>query len=120
MENEQSNPHLDSELLQSYLDSLGKGVVEKMFTLYRQQVKIYLNDIEVSQLNDSIPGWEEHCHKMKGAAASVGMCKLHRQLKLVEKTGAPQKQKAVLLEELKLTNEQGIIAFSDWLETVEV
>lgn len=118
MENEQSNLQLDSELLQGYLDSLGKSTVEKMFALYRQQVDIYLKDIETSQMNDSISGWQEHCHKMKGATASVGMLQLHRQLKLLEKTNAPQHQKAGLLEELKLANEQAITAFSHWLKTV--
>ena len=46
METEQSSHYLDIELLQGYLDSLGKPIVEQMFALYCQQVEIYLNDIE--------------------------------------------------------------------------
>ena len=115
METEQSSIYLDIELLQGYLDSLGKPIVEQMFALYCQQVKIYLNDIESVQVNNSLSGWQEHCHKMKGAAASVGMCKLHGQLKLLEKTAATQQQKSVLLTELKLENEQAILAFKEWL-----
>ena len=112
---EQSNPYLDLELLEGYLDSLGKIIVEKMLALYCQQVEIYLNDIESAQLNDSLSGWEEHCHKMKGAAASVGMYQLHRQLKLLEKMDAAKEKKALSLKELRLSNEQGIIAFKSWL-----
>ncbi|MCJ8294912.1 MAG: Hpt domain-containing protein [Colwellia sp.] len=115
METEQSSPFLDLELLHGYLDSLGKPIVEQMFALYCQQVKIYLNDIESAQVNNSLSGWQEHCHKMKGATASVGMYKLHGQLKLLEHTAASQQQKLVLLTEVKLENEQAILAFKEWL-----
>lgn len=118
METKQLNLYLDLELLQGYLDSLGKVIVEQMFALYCQQVEIYLNDIENAQLNDSLSGWQEHCHKMKGAAASVGMCQLHGQLKLLEKTDASKEKKLALLQELRLSNEQAILAFKAWLETI--
>ncbi len=118
VETEQSSPNLDLELLEGYLDSLGKTIVEQMFALYCQQVEIYLNDIESAQLNDSLSGWQEHCHKMKGATASVGMYQLHGQLKLLEKTDVSKEKKSVLLRELRLSNEQAIVAFKKWLETI--
>lgn len=117
MGTEQSSPYLDLELLEGYLDNLGKNIIEKMFTLYCQQVEIYLKNIESAQLNNSLIGWEEHCHKMKGATASVGMCQLHRKLKLFEKTDVAKEKKLILLEELKLSNEQAILAFKSWLES---
>jgi|TARA_R100001377_G_scaffold75591_1_gene52214 HPt (histidine-containing phosphotransfer) domain-containing protein len=118
VETKQSNPDLDLELLQGYLDSLGKTIVEQMFALYCQQVEVYLNDIERAQLNNSLSGWQEHCHKMKGAAASVGMYQLHGQLKLLEKTDASTEKKALLLEDLRLSNGQAILAFQKWLESL--
>ncbi|TWX68880.1 phosphorelay protein [Colwellia demingiae] len=118
VETKRSNPDLDLELLQGYLDSLGKTIVEQMFALYCQQVEIYLNDIENAQLNDSLTGWQDHCHKMKGAAASVGMYQLHGQLKLLEKTEVSKEKKSVLLKELRLSNEHAILAFKNWLVTI--
>jgi len=117
VQSEQISNYLDLELLQGYFDSLGKTIVEKMFALYSQQAEIYLHDIEHAQLNASFSDWQEHCHKMKGAAASVGMHQLHGQLKLLEKLDAPKEKKAVLLAELKLSNEQAIFAFKEWLES---
>jgi len=114
---EYSNPYLDLELLEGYLDSLGKTIVEQMLALYCQQVKVYLNDIESAQLNDSLSGWQEHCHKMKGATASVGMYQLHQQLKLLEKTDTAKETKALSLKALRLSNEQAILAFKNWLES---
>ncbi len=118
MEIEQSSLYLDLELLEGYLDSLGKTIVEQMLALYCQQVEIYLNDIESAQLNDSLSGWQEHCHKMKGATASVGMFQLHGKLKLLEKTDAAKEKKSLLLKELRLSNEQAILAFKSWLESI--
>ena len=116
VETEQSSPYLDLALLEDYLDRLGKNIVEQMFTLYSQQVDIYLRDIENAQLSDSKEDWQEHCHKMKGAAASVGMLQLHGKLKLIEKTDADKEEKGEYLAEVKLLNEQAALAFKSWLD----
>jgi HPt (histidine-containing phosphotransfer) domain-containing protein len=116
VENKQTIFCLDYELLQGYLDSLGKDVVEKMFDLYCQQVDIYLQDISDAQLSDNDVAWQESCHKMKGATASVGMSYLHSQLKVYEFTTANQKEKAVILTALKEGNSQAITEFSNWLK----
>jgi len=108
---------LDNELLDGYLQGLGKDVVKKMFALYCQQVVIYLDDIESSLLNESIPLWQENCHKMKGAAGSVGLISLHSRLKLMEKTTVNKSDKAHQLVELRIHNDQAIIDFNDWLES---
>ena len=112
---DQTLPLLDVILLQSYIDSLGKNIVEQMFALYKQQSTIYLSDIEKSQLADAIDLWQEHCHKMKGASASVGLTRLHALLVPLEKTTAAQSEKAIYLTELRLVNEQAIGAFQQWL-----
>ena len=115
METNQAIPCLDTELLQGYLDSLGKNIVEQMFALYCQQADIYLKDIEHSQQHNSSAGWQEHCHKMKGATASVGMSFLHSKLKVLENTNAQQDKKAIMLAQLKQDNKLAIAAFQHWL-----
>ena len=110
---------LDSDLLNGYVQSLGVEVVKKMFALYSQQAKIYLNDIESALHNDSEQLWQEHCHKMKGAAGSVGLSALHARLKLMEKTAAKRSGKAQQLLELKEHNQQALNAFKCWLLSVE-
>lgn len=117
VEAKQVNSYLDLALLDSYIESLGKHIVEQMFALYCQQVKIYLNDIESALFNDSLVQWQEHCHKMKGATASVGMRQLHEQLQVLEKTDASKEHKAQRLSELRLSNDQAILAFKAWLDS---
>ena len=118
MKIDQTLPLLDVVLLQGYVDSLGKNIVEQMFALYKQQATIYLSDIERSQLADDADLWQEYCHKMKGASASVGLTRLHTLLVPLEKTTAQQAGKAIYLTELKHENEQGIVAFQQWLAKV--
>ena len=115
VENSQRTSRLDTELLQGYVDSLGKSIVEQMFTLYCQQAALYLKDIEAAQISQCEESWQEHCHKMKGASASVGMSELHQQLKVLEKVSATQQEKSSMLTELKLTNQQAINTFKTWL-----
>jgi HPt (histidine-containing phosphotransfer) domain-containing protein len=108
-------PILDLELLSGYMESLGHNFVEKMFNLYKQQVVLYLSAIESAQTNDSTTLWEESCHKMKGASASVGLLKLHSMLVILEKTEASQSEKATLFNDLKIENEKGVTEFQQWL-----
>lgn len=116
METAQSTQCLDLDLLEDYLNRLGKNIVEQMLALYRQQVETYLDAIQTAQQSDSKPDWQAHCHKMKGAAASIGMVQLHQHLKLIEKSEASKEEKVALLVELKTLNEQALLAFSHWLE----
>mgnify|MGYP000412034718 CR=1 FL=1 len=109
---------LDNELLDGYVHSLGNGVVKQMFDLYNQQVIIYIKDIEQSLLCGNAQLWQEHCHKMKGAAGSVGLKALYSRLKLMEKTTASTSDKAHQLAELKIHNKQAIADFNDWLESL--
>ena len=109
---------LDNELLDSYVQSLGSAVVKQMFDLYRQQVMVYIQDIESSMLMNSAQLWQEHCHKMKGAAGSVGLKALHERLKLMEKSATGTDDKAQQLMDLKIHNQQAIADFNDWFEGI--
>lgn len=107
---------LDHELLNDYVQSLGVDIVKQMLSLYSQQVVIYLDDIEKSLQCDNTDLWQEHCHKMKGAAGSVGLKSLHASLVIMEKTSADITEKAQQLAELKEHNKQAVENFNNWLE----
>lgn len=107
---------LDHELLNDYAQNLGVDIVQKMLSLYSQQVVIYLGDIEKSLQCDDAELWQEHCHKMKGAAGSVGLKSLHASLVIMEKTTADITEKAQQLAELKEHNKQALENFNIWLE----
>ena len=109
---------LDNELLDSYIQSLGAAVVKQMFDLYCQQAVGYIQDIEHSMLNDNAQLWQENCHKMKGAAGSVGLNVLHGRLKSMEKLTTDQADKAKQLAELKTHNQVAIEEFDHWFNSI--
>ena len=111
-------PSLDSELLSGYVQSLGQDVVQQMLALYSQQSSIYLTDIEAALQNNSAELWQEHCHKMKGAAGSVGLKSLHARLATMEKLADCAREKAQQLTELNIHNDQAITDFNDWIDNL--
>ncbi len=106
---------LDEELLSGYLTTLGKDIVRQMMDLYKQQSRIYLQDVSQAVFNDSNELWQEHCHKMKGAAGSVGLKVLHGYIVTIEKSEASSEEKKALLEKLTELNDSAIAAFNTWL-----
>jgi len=106
---------LDEELLSGYLDNLGENIVRQMIELYTQQSKIYLNDIQGAIKEQTSDLWQEHCHKMKGAAGSVGLIKLHRYLVTIEKSQDSSDKKLEMTDELQRLNDSAISAFNHWL-----
>ncbi len=106
---------LDEELLTGYISTLGVNIVEQMITLYQQQSSIYLQDISDAVETDSQSLWQEHCHKMKGAAGSVGLITLHAMLVKIEKSTASMADKKQFLIKLEQENSIALQAFYDWL-----
>jgi len=106
---------LDLSLLQGYLDNLGKVIVQQMLDLYIQQSKIYLVDIENNILVDEQSSWQDACHKMKGAAGSVGLLTVHKTLVEIEKSTALTDEKSAHVKALVTLNNDAICAFKNWL-----
>lgn len=106
------NLTIDQVLIDDYLDNLGKTIVAKMLSMYEAQSKIYLSDIEQAIEVGEQNLWQERCHKMKGAAGSVGMKKVHAYLVAIEKSSASISQKKDFVTELTLLNKEAIDAFT--------
>jgi HPt (histidine-containing phosphotransfer) domain-containing protein len=110
--------HLDLDLLVGYIDNLGKSVVEQMLQLYISQSAIYIEDIGSHLTDDQQNLWQESCHKMKGAAGSVGLLLVHKKLVAIEKIVEPEGIKQLHLSELKSLNTKAYKEFQEWLSKV--
>lgn len=104
---------IDLVLIDDYLENLGVSIVAKMLAMYEVQSEVYLNDIELALGSEEQSLWQERCHKMKGAAGSVGMKKVHAHLVAIEKSAAPVSQKSEFIVKLKALNKEAINAFSE-------
>ncbi|WP_093327909.1 Hpt domain-containing protein [Thalassotalea agarivorans] len=110
--------HLDEALLEGYLSRLGKDTVVKMLDLYLNQVEQYLSDITKAATSSDNSDWTNACHKMKGAAGSVGLLKVYQLSADCEKSALSATQKAQLVEKMAEENNQAIAFFKQWLESV--
>ena len=109
---------LDFDLLNGYLDNLGKAMLEKMFALYSQQAPKYMQAIAQSVIDESSEDWQESCHKMKGAASSAGFVKVQQALLVMEKSNGNSTAKQALLSQLKQLNKDCEQKFERWLTSI--
>ena len=106
---------IDKELIQGYLDNLGVAVVAQMLDLYINQSEVYLSEISGAIEQASQPEWQERCHKMKGAAGSVGLLQVHAHLVAIEKSTEDWTQKSEHVARLSSLNSEAILVFKEWL-----
>lgn len=109
---------LDLELLNGYLDNLGKSMLTKMFALYTQQAPKYIQAITEAVIDDSSENWQQSCHKMKGAASSTGFILVREKLLTMEKSNGNNIVKREQIETLREINKKTELAFSQWLASV--
>jgi len=109
---------LDFNLLQDYLDNLGKDIVQQMLDLYVQQSELYLVNIQENSPVANQDAWQEACHKMKGAAGSVGLLMVHQSLASIEKSTAVANEKMVYVQELISLNNKATSDFKQWLQDI--
>ena len=109
--------HLDLTLINGYLEALDIEVLQQMLDLYVQQSQIYLTDIDeaITQADQKL--WQQHCHKMKGSAASAGLTQAYNKLVAIEKSTEEWSAKVEHLHTLRLINQQAIEAFKQWLSS---
>lgn len=106
---------IDVELLTGYLDNLGRGVVKQMLDLYTQQSEVYLSEIHLALTNQDDETWQDKCHKMKGAAGSVGLTLVHSLLVKIEKADSTWSQRQADVEKLQQLNKDALDSFNVWL-----
>ncbi len=112
-----TNQHLDLSLINGYLDALDLEVLQQMLDLYAQQSQVYLTDIDEAITQEDQKLWQEHCHKMKGSAASAGLTQVYEKLIAIEKSTEQWSAKVKHLNILRLINQQAIDAFKQWLSS---
>lgn len=110
-----NNKNIDFSLLENYLERLGKNVVSQMIALYQEEsTKYYLELAKlIGQENQNY--WETTCHKMKGAAGSVGFTQVFSFIVSIEKLRDSAEKKSQLLRELEDQNQKSIKATQLWI-----
>jgi two-component system aerobic respiration control sensor histidine kinase ArcB len=88
-EKEQQDTVLDTNTLQDYLQSLGKGPMQRSMQLFQQLVPGYVNKMVEAATLQHLQEFQDAAHKLKGAAASVGLLWVQQQAKQLEQLEEP-------------------------------
>jgi len=105
---------LDIELLTGYQANLSPAILAQMAALYREQSLNYLERINQA-LDAEQQQWQQCCHKMKGAAGSVGFVEVHALLVSMEKTMTKWDEKSAAITQLQHLNELALQELQQWL-----
>ena len=107
---------LDSDLLKGYVSDLGVDIVKQMLALYDQQSIIYLQEIDQAIDQQCQQLWSTRCHKMKGAAGSVGLIAVFRYLVEIEKSSQSWPEKRKFHRCLSSLNTVGMLCLADYIK----
>lgn len=76
---------LDKQLLQQYLDSLGKEGMQQTLATFDQIIQSYANALHQSAKAKNEDQLRDQAHKVKGACNSVGLSQLATLMEKLEK-----------------------------------
>ncbi|MDX5408251.1 MAG: response regulator [Chromatiaceae bacterium] len=107
---------LDSVTLNDYLQSLGKDAMKRSAQLFAQLLPGYINRMMETALQKQAKEFQEAAHKLKGAAASVGLLWVQQQAKRFEQEPMNWQGLERQLVDFHLKTEQHLAALSEFIE----
>jgi two-component system aerobic respiration control sensor histidine kinase ArcB len=106
---------LDQQTLDDYLQSLGKTTMLRSVQLFVQLLPGYINKMMEAAVQQESTEFQEAAHKLKGAAASVGLLWVQHQAKLMEQTVELQGMEKQLIN-FHITIERHLAALEEYIE----
>ncbi|MDP5143818.1 ATP-binding protein [Rheinheimera baltica] len=107
---------LDEAILNDYLQSLGKEVVRRSAQLFAQLLPGYMNKLVETAVQRQEKDFQEAAHKLKGAAASVGLLWVQKHAKRLEQEPVNWHGLERQLVDFHLKTEQHMAALSEFIE----
>ena len=107
---------LDTEILNDYLQSLGKDAIRRSVQLFAQLLPGYMNRLMETAVQKQEAEFQEAAHKLKGAAASVGLLWVQQQAKRLEQEPVNWQGLERQLVDYHLKTEQHLAALSEYVE----
>ncbi|MBZ9612613.1 ATP-binding protein [Rheinheimera maricola] len=114
----QSNAQLmlDTATLNDYIHSLGKDAMKRSAQLFAQLLPGYINRMMETAVQRQQKEFQEAAHKLKGAAASVGLLWVQQQAKRLEQEPLSGQGLETQLVDFHLKTEQHLAALTDFIE----
>lgn len=110
------NQMLDVGTLNDYIQSLGKDAMKRSAQLFAQLLPGYMNKLMETAVQRQEKDFQEAAHKLKGAAASVGLLWVQQQAKRMEQEHINWQGLERQLVDFHLKTEQHLAALSEYIE----
>ncbi|WP_372626087.1 ATP-binding protein [Arsukibacterium sp.] len=110
------NQILDMATLQDYMQSLGPDAMKRSAQLFAQLLPGYINKMIEAAVQQNPEDFKESAHKLKGAAASVGLLWVQQQAKMFEQGPAGWHGMERQLVDYHLKIEQHLAALQEFIE----
>lgn len=107
---------LDSVTLQNYLQSLGKEGMTRSAKLFAQLLPGYINKLLEAAVQQNETELQNHAHKLKGAAAAIGLLWVQQQAKKLEEEPMEKSGLERKILELHFTAEQHLAALQQYID----
>ena len=107
---------LDFATLNDYIQSLGKDAMKRSVQLFAQLLPGYMNRLMETAVQRQQKDFQEAAHKLKGAAASVGLLWVQQQAKRFEQEPLSWQGLERQLVDFHLKTEQHLAALSEFIE----
>ena len=107
---------LNIAILTDYMQSLGKDAVRRSTQLFAQLLPGYMNKLMETAVQRNEQEFRDAAHKLKGAAASVGLQWVQQQAKKLEQEQINWQGIERLLVDFHLKTEQHMAALSDFID----
>ena len=110
------NQILDLATLQDYMQSLGPEAMKRSAQLFAQLLPGYINKMIEAAVQQNTVEFKESAHKLKGAAASVGLLWVQQQAKMFEQGPVVWQGLERQLVDYHLETEQHLAALQHFIE----
>lgn len=107
---------LDVVTLQSYLQSLGREGMQRSIKLFAQLLPGYINKLLEAAVQQQEAELQSNAHKLKGAAAAVGLLWVQEQAKKLEEAPMVRAGLERRILDLHFTAEQHLTALQQYIE----
>ncbi|NRQ44119.1 PAS domain S-box protein [Rheinheimera sp. YQF-2] len=107
---------LDQATLNDYIQSLGKDAMKRSAQLFTQLLPGYMNRMMETAVQRQEREFQEAAHKLKGAAASVGLLWVQQQAKRFEQEPVNWQGLERQLVDFHLKTEQHLAALAEYIE----
>lgn len=107
---------LDQATLNDYIQSLGKDAMKRSVQLFAQLLPGYMNRLMETAVQRQQTEFQEAAHKLKGAAASVGLLWVQQQAKRFEQEAINWQGLERQLVDFHLQTEQHLAALFEYIE----